>query len=69
MCPKVTSSGEAAQMPASSTSKQRLGREARAALLRVMTRTIPQGQSVGTNLREQTRLWDSYPAKSPNLRH
>ena len=27
-----------------------------------------RGQSEGTNLRQQTRLWDSYPAKSPNLR-
>ena len=26
-------------------------------------------QSEGTNLRQQTRLWDSYPTKSPNLRH
>ena len=30
-------SGEAAQMPAPATSKRRLGREARAALLRVRT--------------------------------
>ena len=51
MCPMVTSSGEAAQMPTFSTSKQRLDREARAALLRVMTRTIPQGHSERTNLR------------------
>ena len=34
-------SGEAAQTPASTTSKQGLGREARAALLRV--RTGPEG--------------------------
>ena len=37
MCPMVTPSGEAAQMPASATSKSGLGREARAALLRVRT--------------------------------
>ena len=30
---------------------------------------MPQGQSEGTNLRQQTRLWHSYPSKSPNLRH
>ena len=43
-------SGEAAQMPASATSKWRLGREARAALLRVRTRPeCPEG-----NLRELT---------------
>ena len=30
---------------------------------------MPRGQSEETNLRWQTRLWDSYPAKSPNLRH
>ena len=48
-------SGEAAQMPASATSKRRLGREARAALLRVRTRPeCPEG-----NLRELT--WDSKP--------
>ena len=29
---------------------------------------MPQGQSEGTNLGQQTRLWDSYHAKSPNLR-
>ena len=33
----ATPSGEAAQMPASATSKRGLEREARAALLRVMT--------------------------------
>ena len=37
MCPTVTPSGEAAQTPASSTSKRGLGREAWAALLRVKT--------------------------------
>ena len=43
-------SREAAQMPASTTSKQGLGREARAALLRVRTRPeCPEG-----NLRELT---------------
>ena len=41
-------SGEAEQMPAFSTSKQRLGREARAALLRV--RTGPECPK--SNLRE-----------------
>ena len=48
----VTPSREAAQMPAPATSKWGLGREARAALLRVRTR--PEG-----NLRELTR--DSNP--------
>ena len=48
-------SGEAAQMPAPATSKQGLGREAWAALLRVRTRPeCPEG-----NLRELT--WDSKP--------
>ena len=46
----VTSSGEAAQMPASATSKRGLGREALAALLRVRTR--PEGPE--GNLRELT---------------
>ena len=46
-------SGEAAQMPASATSKRGLGREARAALFRVRTGPeYPEG-----NLRELT--WDS----------
>ena len=46
---------EAAQMPASATSRWGLGREARAALLRVRTRPeCPEG-----NLRELT--WDSKP--------
>ena len=30
---------------------------------------MPQRQSEGTSLRQQPRLWDSYQAKSPNLRH
>ena len=30
---------------------------------------MPRGQSEGTNLGSQTRLWDSYNAKSPYLRH
>ena len=30
---------------------------------------MPQEQSERTNLGQQTRLWDSYHAKSPNLRH
>ena len=30
---------------------------------------MPQGQSEGTSLRQQPRLWDSYPVKNPNLRH
>ena len=48
-------SGEAAQTPASSTSKRGLGREAQAALLRVRTGPeCPEG-----NLRELT--WDSKP--------
>ena len=46
----VTPSGEAAQTPASATSNQGLGREVRAALLRVRTRPeCPEG-----NLRELT---------------
>ena len=50
MCPMVTPSGEAAQMPTSPTSKQGLGREARATLLRVRTgHECPEG-----NLRELT---------------
>ena len=48
-------SGEAAQMPASATSKRGLGREARAAFLRVRTESeCPEG-----NLREIT--WASKP--------
>ena len=48
-------SGKAAQMPVSTTSKRGLGREARAALLRVRTGPeCPQG-----NLRELT--WASKP--------
>ena len=48
-------SGEAAQMPAPATSKRGLGREARAALLRVRTwPECPEG-----NLRELT--WASKP--------
>ena len=48
-------SREAAQTPAPATSKRGLGREARAALLRVRTRPeSPEG-----NLRELT--WDSKP--------
>ena len=48
-------SGVAAQMPASTTSKRELGREAWAALLRVRTRPeCPEG-----NLRELT--WASKP--------
>ena len=48
-------SGEAAQTPAFTTSKQELGREARAALLRVRTGPeCPEG-----NLRELT--WASKP--------
>ena len=48
MCPMVTPSREATQMPTSTTSKRGLGREARAALLRVRTEPeCPEG-----NLRE-----------------
>ena len=55
MCPMVTPSGKAAQMLASATSKRGLGREARAALLKVRTRPkCPKG-----NLRELT--WNSNP--------
>jgi len=47
----VTPSGEAAETPTSTTSKQGLGREAQAALLRVRTRPeCPEG-----NLRKLTR--------------
>ena len=50
-----TPSGEAAQTPASTTSKWGLGREVRAALFRVRTRPeCPEG-----NLRKLT--WDSKP--------
>ena len=50
MCPTVTLGGEAAQTLASATSKWGLGREARAALLRVRTGPeCPEG-----NLRELT---------------
>ena len=51
MCLTATPSGEVAQTLASATSKQRLNREARAALLRV--RTGPE--SPKGNLRELTR--------------
>ena len=55
MCPTVTPSGKPAQMPASATSKQGLGREAQTALLRVRTRPeCPEG-----NLRELS--WASKP--------
>ena len=51
----VTPSGEAAQIPTSTASKQGLGREDRAALLRVRTRPeCPEG-----NLRELS--WASKP--------
>ena len=51
----VTLSREAVQMPASTTSKEGLGREVRAALLRVRTRPkYPKG-----NLRALT--WESKP--------
>ena len=50
MCLTATPSGEAAQMPASTTNKQGLDREAQAALLRVRTGPeCPEG-----NLRELT---------------
>ena len=55
MCPTVTPSGEAGQMPAFPTSKQGLDREVWAALLRVRTRPeCPEG-----NLSELT--WASKP--------
>ena len=55
MCLMAVPSGEAAQMLASTTSKQGLDREAQAALLRVRTGPeCPEG-----NLRELTR--DSNP--------
>ena len=50
MCPMVTPSREAAQTPASATSKWELGREAWSALLRV--RTGPEFPK--DNLRELT---------------
>ena len=50
MCPMVTPSGEAAQTPASTTSKWGLDREAWVALIRVRTGPeYPEG-----NLREVT---------------
>ena len=50
MCPTVTPGGEEAQTLASATSKRGLGREVRAALLRIRTRPeYPEG-----NLRELT---------------
>ena len=50
MCPTVTPSREAVQMPASAISKWGLGREARATLFRVRTGPeCPKG-----NLRELT---------------
>ena len=50
MCPTVTHSREAVQIPVSATSKWGLGREAQAALLRVRTGPeCPEG-----NLRELT---------------
>ena len=50
MCPTVTLGGEAAQKPASATSKRGLGREARPALLKIRTGpACPEG-----NLRELT---------------
>ena len=70
MCLTATPSGEAAQTLTSATSKWGLDREAGATLLRLRTSPeCPKG-----NLRELTRdsnpkLWDSYPVKSPNLRH
>ena len=70
MCLTATPSRDTAQTPASATNKWGLDREAGATLLRVRTSPeCPKG-----NLRELTRdsnpkLWDSYPVKSPNLRH
>ena len=55
MCPMVTPSREAVQMPEYTTSKRGLGREAPAALLRV--RTGPECPK--RNLRELT--WASKP--------
>ena len=55
MCPKVTTSREAVQMPAPATSKQGLDREVRAALFRI--RSGPECHK--GNLRELTR--DSNP--------
>ena len=55
MCPMVTPSREATQMPTSTTNKRGLDREAWAALLRVRTRPeCPEG-----NLKELT--WASKP--------
>ena len=62
-------SREVTQTPAPAASKWGLGREAQAAVLRVRTGPeCPEGNQ-GTNLGWQTRLWDSYHAKCPNLRH
>ena len=55
MCQTVIPSGEAAQMPSSTTSKRELGREAQTVLLRVRTRP----ECPEDNLRELT--WTSKP--------
>ena len=64
----ATPSGEAVQMPASTTSKWGLGREAQAAVLFKNQPECPE-----CNQSELTwaipRLWDSYHAKSSNIRH
>ena len=59
-------SREAAQTPASATSEWGLGREARAALLRVRTGPeCPKGNLSELTWASKTRLWDSYHPKSP----
>ena len=62
--------GEATKTPESNTSKWGLGREAWAALLRVrIWPECPKGNLSELTWASKTRLWDSYHAKSPNLRH
>ena len=65
-CLTATPCGATAQMLASPTSKQGQDREAPAALLRVRTGPeCPEGNLRELTKRQQPRLWDSYPAKSP----
>ena len=55
-------------MPASATSKQRLGREAQAAWYFKDQPECPEcNQTELTG--QQTRLWDSYHVKSSNIKH
>ena len=65
----VTPSGEAAQMPASATSKWGLGREARAALLRVRTGSeCPEGNLSNLTWSTHTPLVKINHTTLPNAR-